>query len=66
MTPLFPNSYLQTNSYNSALYQSDTKFDSYNECENECEKDEYIESLGEEYIDVESNEEDFPFDTLSL
>ena len=62
MTPLFPNSYLQTNSYNSALYQSDTKFDSYNE----CEKDEYIESLGEEYIEVELNEEDFPFDTLSL
>ena len=62
MAPLFPNSYLQTSSYNSELYQSDTKFDSYNECEN----DKDIESLGEEYIEVESNEEDFPFDTLSL
>ena len=66
MTPLFSNSNLETDRYNSKLDQFDTEFDSYNECENESENDEDIESIGEEYIEVESNEDDFPFDTLSL
>ena len=66
MTPLFPNSNLETDRYNSELDQSDTEFNSYNECKNESENDEDIESIGEEYIEVEPNEDDFPFDTLSL
>ena len=66
MTPLFPNSKLETDRYNSELDQSDTELDSYNECGNESENDEDIENIGKEYIEVESNEDDFPFDTLSL
>ena len=66
MTPLFPKPNLKTDSYNSESDQSDAEFDSYNESENECENDEDIECIGEEYIEVESNEDDFPFDTLNL
>ena len=54
MTPLLPNSNLEMDRYNSELDQSDTEFDFYKE------------SIGEEYIEVESNEDDFPFNTLSL
>ena len=66
MTPLLPNSNLEMDRYNSELDQSDTEFDFYKECENESENGKDIESIGEEYIEVESNEDDFPFNTLSL
>ena len=66
MTPLFPDSNLKTDSCNSELGQSDVEFASYNKCENEYDNKEDIESIGEEYIEVESNEDDFPFDTFSL
>ena len=49
MTPLFPNSNLQTHSYNNEIDQTDIEFDSYNECEN----DEDIESIDQEYMEVE-------------
>ena len=62
MTPLFPNSNLQTDSYNNEIDQTDIEFDSYNECEN----DEDIESIDEEYMEVESDEDDFQFDKLNL
>ena len=62
MTPLFPNSNLQTDSYNNEVDQTDIEFDSYNECEN----DEDIESIDEEYMEVESDEVDFQFDKLNL
>ena len=62
MTPLFPKPNLKTDSYNSESDQSDAEFES----ENECENDEDIECIGEEHIEVESNENDFPFDTLNL
>ena len=65
MTPLFPNSNLETDSYNSELDQSDTECDSYKEYENECENDEDIGSIVEEYIEGESKD-NFRFDTLSL
>ena len=66
MTPLLPNSNLEMDRYNSELDQSDTEFDFYKECENESENGKDIESIGEEYIEVESNEDDFLFNTLSL
>ena len=66
MTLLFPNSNLEMDMYNSELDQSDTEFDFYKECENESENGKDIESIGEEYTEVESNEDDFPFNTLSL
>ena len=65
-TPLFSNSNLKTDSYNNEFDQSDTEFDSCNDCENEFENDEDIESIGKEYIEVKSIENDFCFDTLSL
>ena len=66
MTPLLPNSNLEMDRYNNELDQSDTEFDFYKECENESENGKDIESIGEEYIEVESNEDDFPSNTLSL
>ena len=62
MTPLFPNSNLQTDSYNNEIDQTDIEFNSYNECEN----DEDIESIDEEYMEVESDEDEFQFDKLNL
>ena len=62
MTPLFPNSNLQTDSYINEIDQTNIEFDSYNECEN----DEDIESIDEEYMEVESDEDDFQFDKLNL
>ena len=62
MTPLFSNSNLQTDSYNNEIDQTDIEFDSYNKCEN----DEDIESIDEEYMEAESDEDDFQFDKLNL
>lgn len=53
MTPLFPDSNLKTDSCNSELGQSDVEFASYNKCENEYDNKEDIESIGEEYIEVD-------------
>ena len=60
------NSNLKTDSYNSELDQSDTEFDPYHKYKNECGNNKDIQSIGEEYIEVESNEVDFPLDRLTF